>query len=359
MAKQRKKIKIAIVGYQLAGGGLERVFSTVSKILQNLDCDVYVVVLENKIKYPYSGTLINLGKYSKFQKYFRLKSFLEANQFDFIIDFRHRLNPWMELLFIYYVYAGHKFIYTIHSSKVAVYLTSKDWIARLILKKSYKIVTVSNALKELLNIQFQFNSSIAIPNSTPIDCIAENLHHSNLSFQYCIAVGRLVELKQFDKLIDAYCKSDLPSKEIHLVILGDGIKKTILEKQIEKLQMNKFIHLLGFKNDALTYIKNAKYLVLSSKYEGFPMVILEALSVGIPVIAFDCETGPRELIQNEYNGLLVENQNFKALQEALNRIENDYQLYNLCKENSKGSTSPFSSEKVAAQWLDLLNNKTN
>ncbi|MEC5166148.1 glycosyltransferase involved in cell wall biosynthesis [Flavobacterium sp. PL11] len=359
MAKQYKKIKIAIVGYKLAGGGLERVFSTVSNILQESDCEVYVIVLENEIEYSYSGTLVNLGNYSKFRKYFRLKSCLKSNQFDFIIDFRHRLNPWMELLFMYYVYAGNKFIYTIHSSRVAVYLTSKDWIASLILKKSYKIVTVSSTLKEILNRQFQFNGSVAIPNSIPINFIEENCDNSHLPFQYCIAVGRLVELKQFDKLIDTYSKSILSSKEIHLVILGGGSEKAMLQKQIEQKQMSDFIHLLGFKNDALSHIKNAKYLVLTSKYEGFPMVILEALSAGIPVIAFDCETGPSELIQNEYNGFLVENQNFKALEQALNRFENDNQLYNLCKENSKASIAQFSNEKVARKWLDLLNIKKN
>ena len=357
MAKQHKKTKIAIVGYKLAGGGLERVFSSVSKMLQESDCEVHVIVLENEIEYSYSGILINLGNYSRFQKYFRLKSYLKIKQFDYVLDFRHRINPWMELLFIHYLYLGFRFIYTIHSSKLAVYLTSNDWIARQILNNSYQIVTVSKALNEIVDEKYKFKKGVVIPNSISINSFDKNCDSANLPFQYCIAVGRLVELKQFDKLIDTYYKSVLSSKGIHLVILGDGSGKEVLQKQIEQLQMNNFIHLLGFKSDVFCYIKNAKYLVLTSKYEGFPMVVLEALSAGTPVIAFDCETGPRELIRNEYNGLLVENQNFVALQESLNRIENDNELYDRCKGNTIESIAQFSSEKVAIKWLDLLNNK--
>jgi N-acetylgalactosamine-N,N'-diacetylbacillosaminyl-diphospho-undecaprenol 4-alpha-N-acetylgalactosaminyltransferase len=85
------------------------------------------------------------------------------------------------------------------------------------------------------------------------------------------------------------------------------------------------------------------------------MVILEALSSGIPVVSFDCETGPSELVKNEYNGLLVENQNFEALQEAFERMVDDSQLYYLCKENAKASVISFSNENSVEKWLSLLN----
>ena len=358
MVKQGKKTKIVLVGYRLANGGLERVLSTVSDLLHYSNCEVHVIVLENEVEYPFHGTLINVGGYSKFKKYFKLRRYLKRNQFDYVIDFRHRINPWMELLFIHYMYAGFKFIYTIHSSKLDVYLTAKNWVAQQILNKAYKIVAVSNALNEKIKTKYYFEKGVVIPNSIAAKTI-EIEYAAELFFKYCIAVGRLVKLKQFDKLIDTYCTSDLPKRGIHLVILGKGEEKERLEKQIDGLQMSKFIHLLGFKNNVFSYVTNAKFLVLTSKYEGFSMVILEALFAGTPVVSFDCETGPGELVQNEHNGLLVKNQDFKALQDAIERMVDDSQLYYLCKENAKTSVSSFSNEKISKKWLDLVKNNTN
>lgn len=355
MAKQGKRTKIALVGYKLGNGGLERIFSNVSKLLHHSNCDVHRIVLEDKIEYPYHGTLINLGHYSKFKKYCKLKQYLKTNRFDYIIDFRYRINPWMELLFIYYIYVGFKFIYTIHSSKLDVYLTSVNWVSQQILNKAYKIVAVSNALNEKIKVKYDYEKAVVIPNSISVKTNEMECVDSKLSFKYCIAVGRLVKLKQFDKLIETYSKSNLPNREIHLVILGEGEERARLEKQIEYLQMTEFIHLLGFKDTALCYIREAQFLALSSKYEGFSMVILEALSSGIPVISFDCETGPSELVQNEYNGLLIENQNFEALQEAFERMVDDSQLYYSCKENAKVSVIRFSNENNVEKWLSLLN----
>ena len=359
MARQGKKYKIALVGYKLAKGGLERVFSTVSELLDASDCDVHVIVLENEIEYSYSGTLINLGHYSKFKKYFQLKKHLKVNQFDYIIDFRHRINPWMELLFLHYIYFGFKSIYTIHSSKLDVYLTENNWVAKQILKNTYKIVTVSKGIKEKIKATYQFEKGIVIPNSIAKKNQEIDDSQLRLPYKYCIAVGRLVPLKQFDKLIEMYTASNLPNNEIHLVILGEGEEKVVLKKCIEVLKINELVHLLGFKSDVVSYIKQAEFLVLTSKYEGFSMVVLEALAAGIPVVSFDCETGPKEMIVDEYNGLLVENQNFEKFKEAMNRMVNDKVLYNFCKENTTTSVTSFCAENIQEKWLDLLNSKTN
>lgn len=359
MAKQGKKYKIALVGYKLAKGGLERVFSTVSELLHDSGCEVTVIVLEDNIEYSYSGNLINLGHLSKFQKYFQLKKHLKANQFDYIIDFRHRINPWMELVFLNYIYLGFKSIYTIHSSKLDVYLTKNNWVAKQILKNTYKVVAVSNALNEKIKSDYDFGKAIVIPNSIAKGSLESVFKNVEFPYKYCIAVGRLVPLKQFEKLIEIYAVSNLPNNEIHLVILGEGEEKVVLKKRIEELQLTPLVHLLGFKSDVVSYIKQAEFLTLTSKYEGFPMVILEALAIGTQVVSFDCETGPNEMIVDEYNGLLVENQNFEKFKEAMNRMVNDKVLYNFCKENTIASVASFSDENIQEKWLDLLNSKTN
>lgn len=354
MSKQGKNKKIALIGYKLAHGGLERMLSTVSEMLHDSHHEISVIVLENKVDYPYSGTLINLGHFSKYQKYFQLRKLLKTNQFDVIIDFRHRINPAMELLFLHYIYSGFQTVYTIHSSKLEVYLTSKKWVADQILKNISQIVTVSNGLKDNLSNEYNFNKSIVIPNAIS-EYSTENKVLSNpLNYKYCIAVGRLVELKQFDQLIQIYAESELPKQQIHLVILGEGHQKDYLEGLVSELKMNDLVHLLGFKKNRFDYIKNAEFLALTSQYEGFSLVILEALHLQTPVIAFNCPTGPAELIQHRKNGLLIENQDFKLFKESMNTMISDKELYQIFKQNSKPSISKFSSKIVQKQWLELI-----
>lgn len=354
MLNQGKKTKIAIVGYKLASGGLERVLSTLSELLHQSDCEVHVVILEDEIEYPYAGTLLNLGKYSKFEKYFKLKKYLKTNQFDFIIDFRHRINPWMELVFLNYIYAGFKIIYTVHTSNLKLHFTENEWIAKQILNKTYKIVSVSKAMNEKINQVYNFEKGIVIPNCISETTVDFEYTSEQLPYKYCIAVGRMVAMKQFDKLIETYCNSELPHNNIHLVFLGDGEERVALQKQIENLKMTEFIHLLGFQQHPFFYISKAEFLVLTSEYEGFGMVILEALSVETPVISFDCETGPNEMIVNEFNGLLVENQNFYALKNAMNTMINDKKLHDFCKINAKESTASFSAQVIREKWLNLM-----
>lgn len=358
MAKQEKKSKIALVGYRLAGGGLERVLSTVSTLLHDADCEIHVIILEDEIEFPHSGTLLNLGKYSKFTKYFKLRNYLKTNDVEFVIDFRHRINPWMELTFLHYIYAGFKTIYTVHTSILNHHFTDIKWITKQIFTKAYKIVSVSTEMNGKIKREYHFQNGVVIPN-----CISENFVESDilvekLPYKYCIAAGRLVKMKQFDKLIETYCKSDLSSQGLHLVIVGDGEEKIALKNQIQSSGMTEFIHLLGFQSQPLFYIQNAEFLVLTSEYEGFGMVILEALSVGIPAVSFDCETGPNEMIINEHNGLLVENQNFDELELALNEMTTDQNLYIFCKKNAKSTVAKFSPEVIREKWLDLLNNNT-
>lgn len=359
MAKQEKKSKIALVGYRLASGGLERVLSTVSTLLHDADCEIHVIILEDEIEFPHSGTLLNLGKYSKFKKYFKLRDYLKTNDIDFIIDFRHRINPWMEFAFLHYIYAGFKTIYTVHTSALNHHFTDIKWIAEQIFTKAYKIISVSTEMNEKIKLKYDFHNGVVIPNCISANFIEFDTVVEKLPYKYCIAVGRLVKMKQFDKLIETYCKSVLPSQGIHLVIVGDGEEETGLKNLIQSSGMTEFIHLLGFQRQPLFYIKNAEFLVLTSEYEGFGMVILEALSVGIPAVSFDCETGPNEMIINEHNGLLVENQNFDELELALNKMTTDQNLYNFCKENAKSSVAKFSPEVIRKKWLDLLNNNTN
>jgi glycosyltransferase involved in cell wall biosynthesis len=345
------KIKVAIIGYKLADGGLERVFANLTNLLYVNGVEVHTIILESKIAYKYSGKLLVLGKFSKFVKYFKLKSYLTKNEIHQVIDFRYRINPIMELFFLNYIYANKSIIFTVHSSNLEEYFTSSKWIATKILKN--KIVVVSKGVQDKIQKKYNCNKTEVIYNSIPK---FETSQINEIPFKFIVAVGRLVELKQFNRLIESYSLSELPKNDFHLVIVGDGPESSKLVAQVNALKVSDFVHLVGYKENPYAYIYQAHFLVLTSIYEGFPMVLLEALKMGTPVISFDCESGPNEIIQNNFNGILVENQNFNELIYKMNTFVEDAVLYQKCKKNTIESVSKFHENEILKQWLQILSN---
>jgi N-acetylgalactosamine-N,N'-diacetylbacillosaminyl-diphospho-undecaprenol 4-alpha-N-acetylgalactosaminyltransferase len=151
---------------------------------------------------------------------------------------------------------------------------------------------------------------------------------------YLIGVGRLVPNKNFALLINAFAASQ--SKR-DLVILGQGQELVNLSDLITELGLEKRVHMLGFKKNPYSYIKNADYLVSTSNAEGFPNVIAEAMCLGKPVIATNCQSGPAEILTgdatiqtNNYlcaeHGILCDVNNLKALSKAIDSMEANGQI---------------------------------
>ncbi|MCF8320632.1 MAG: glycosyltransferase [Flavobacterium sp.] len=358
-----KKTKIALIGYRLGIGGAERVMANLSIFFDKQGIDVHNIIVVDEVSYDFSGKLINLGKlknksngiFNKLNRYLFLKNYLHENNFDFIIDFRFRNKPIQELLISKFLYKS-KTIYTVHSYLIDHYMSNWSFLTRLTYDDSFKIIAITNKTKELIENKHQLFNVQTIYNPINIEEIHSKFNESTeINFEYIIGVGQMeTEVKQFDKLITAYSNSKLPELNIHLVLLGDGIKKTDYMQLAHKYKVRDKVHFLGFQKNPYSYLKRAKFFVLSSLNEGLPNVILEALACGTPVISFDCLSGPSEMIINEFNGLLVENQNVDKLTEAMNLYVENTDLYTICKENALPSCQHFSIDSIGQQWLDLI-----
>lgn len=361
---QAKKYKIALVGYRLNKGGLEKVMSSLSVYFGQVGIDVHNIVFVDDIGYPYSGVLVNIGKmkvgqskvFEKLKLFLFFNKYIKENQFDYIIDFRYRIKPFQEYILSKFVY-NSRTIYTVHNSRLQTYLPNSKFLTKQICKGKYSVVCVSNGIKKLVEEKFQLQNSILIYNPIDLDkmkVVANN--QIEIKLPYIISAGRFDanNVKQFDKLIIAYSNSILPKKNISLVLLGDGELKGFYKDIAIKNGVADKVHILEFKSNPYKYFKNALFLVLCSKYEGFGMTLIEALACETPVISFDCVSGPNEIITDKKNGLLVENQNFERLVDAMNLFVEDAILYNQCKNNSLKSIERFSIEKIGKQWQDLM-----
>ncbi|MCH4597593.1 glycosyltransferase, partial [Achromobacter xylosoxidans] len=137
---------------------------------------------------------------------------------------------------------------------------------------------------------------------------------SNIEYEYhydkkrFLAVGRLVEEKNFADMISAWKIVEKKVDDWDLIIVGKGELEKDLRQQIKDLNLQR-VTIAGHSDHVEEYYKSASCYVLSSVYEGFPMVILEAQSYGLPVISYDCKTGPRDLVLHNFNGMLVEDKN--------------------------------------------------
>lgn len=352
-------MKICLISDSLGSGGAEKMVANLSVSLTNRGYDVWVVVMKDHIVYPYKGSLYNFGKTKKtktrIKAFFEFKNFFKEQNFDAILDHRVRTVFVKEYLFSKLIFKNTKTVYCVHHYNLNLYFPLDKYpiLSKLTLAKNSKIVSVSRVVKEKIYKHFKIQSELIYNYTLEKEASVKNTE-AELNYRYIVAVGRLEKVKQFDILIKTYKKSKLPLNNIKLVILGEGDEKANLLKQINASNLENQVMLLGFKENVSSYIKNALALVMSSESEGFPMVLIEALALKTPLISFDCESGPSEIINHEVNGLLVENQNVGELKKALNRIVSDKILFKKIKENLNSNTNAFSEEEIINQWIVLL-----
>ena len=184
---------------------------------------------------------------------------------------------------------------------------------------------------------------------------------SDVASHRVIAVGRLDYQKGFDRLIDAWGKVMESGRcsDWHLDVFGQGEWKEMLQEKIDKLglhescQLNAPVKTIGKEYAA------SSLLVMSSHYEGFPMVMIEAMACGLPVVTFDYKCGPKDIIRNGENGLLVQNGDIQGLAEAMMRLMEDEALRKRMSAQARKVVETYSEETVMRQWVDLFESLMN
>lgn len=171
-----------------------------------------------------------------------------------------------------------------------------------------------------------------------------------------VACGRLVSQKGFSVLISAISKV---SDDVKLILIGDGEGKLSLERQIQQLGLHKRVDLVGYDRNPYRYIAKADIFVMPSLWEGLPIVLLEALALGIPIIASNCPTGPRITLNEGKCGILVPPRDCNALSKSIKRLLSDNKLQKQLCFAAQNRAEDFSAQKSVNSYLNLLSKLGN
>lgn len=167
------------------------------------------------------------------------------------------------------------------------------------------------------------------------------------------AVGRLSSQKGFDMLVTAFAMVASQHPEWDLHIWGDGPDREMLQDQINRLDLTHRIKLCGLSQKAGAWVGDMDIFILSSRYEGFPNVLAEAMVAGLPVIATNCDFGPAEMVEHGHNGLLIRPDRPQDMAVAIDRLISNTRLRRKLASKAPEIGEKFAAEPVMQQWDEL------
>ena len=356
-------MKILVVVHQLRGGGVERVISLLSQewakchevIIVSLDLDT------SETPFDYGGRIIYLrtpAAHSFIRKIFhfvvrpaRLLRLIRRERPDRIISFTEMAN-----------------IPAILASALAgclsrLSISTRDnpatfpWWYKLCMFSLHRLparwVAVSEGVRRDLASTYRapLEKTSFIPNPVvvkdPQDAARETA--PPLPGRYILGIGRLVGQKRFDLLLRAFHLLGRPN--LHLAILGEGPERESLLLLAHELELKNRLHLPGWVDDLEAWYRHAACFVLSSRHEGWPNVLMEALANRCPAVSFDCDYGASEILEGGKWGLLIPQGDVKALAGGIARVLDDDTLRWQLAARGPEQAKAFSTDKIAPCWL--------
>ncbi|MDK2083858.1 glycosyltransferase [Aliarcobacter butzleri] len=372
-----KNKNILILCATMQKGGAERVISLLLKELDNeRNIKVYFMMMEYGIEYDLpkyiTPIILSNSKKSGVKKLLelsfiamKLKKYIKENNINIVMSFLYRPNYINILAKIFG--SSHKSIINIRSTtsryknegllgKINLFLINNLFDkADLIISNSKG---VDEDLKSIMNITT--NTKVIY---NPVDIkyinskkdICEDVDFKFFSNKkYIISVGRLIPLKRNFDLIEAFFELQKEDDNLEVLFLGDGILKNDLINECVKLNIENKVHFLGNVKNPFYYLSRSNLFVLNSQIEGFPNVLVEAMTCGLPVISSDCKSGPREILETEKYGLLYPVGDVGTLIEKIK-----FYLYQdvdkeVIKVKSLKRIEDFSVDKIMNQFKKVL-----
>ena len=359
-------MKVTLVIYGLGGGGAERVMSIVANYWVSQGWDVTLIMLVAATQPPFypldpriklkslgiAGISANLlaAIGNTWQRVKVLRKEIIASQPDVVISFMNSVN-------VYAILACWKLnIPTIVSEHIYPGSTDANKIWQFMMKWTYRyadLVTVltQNALPFYPAAQGYRTIVMPNPVMTPAPVVAMD---RLLAAPSLIAIGRFEPQKGFDLLMKAFHQIQAKYPDWQITILGEGPMRSALEDLRSQLQLTDRIHLPGLVTNVQEYLRQADLFVMPSRFEGFPMALCEAMACGLPVLAADCLSGPREIVEDGVNGVLVATEDVDALAAGLDALMSNPAKRQQLAQNAPQILDRFGLDRVMGIWKNAI-----
>ena len=376
-------MKVLVLHGHLSMGGEERVLLNVLKNLVELNYDVDLLITWNhgennlfeneipeKVNYKFLFDNYN-GKNKLIKEIYRIRAkatylkkvekIIKENKYDVIIDYSSNLLKYNNFDIKVPVFAW------IHFSLTFGEKLSADKIEKY--KKQYKKYDKILAICDTMRDEFveilgmEKNKVELVYNPIDLEAIrkkAETIYkkyENYLKQDYFLQVSRLTEQKQPEHLVDIYYKLKQQGIKEKLYFIGNGEKIELIKQKIREYNLENDVVLLGQIENPYPFFKNAKLFVHTAKYEGLPTVLLESLTLGTPVVAYDCPTGPKDILgQNSEYGKLIPLNDKDTFVEKVYELMNKNEKYENYRKLSLVRANDFSMESNKAKLKELIEN---
>jgi glycosyltransferase involved in cell wall biosynthesis len=366
------KNKILFVIHSLAGGGAERIMSLLLKYINREIFEPSLVLLNKEgidlNEIPQDVTILDLNKKGRmdfFRSVVQLAKYIVREAPSLIVSFLTYTN-YMTLLSRF---LSRKHIPVVLSERNTLSIALRHEkcypIKSILVKHLYphaaRIIAVSKGVKnDLLNFLYPHSGKVSVVYNAIDIAAIERLKQEEVDHPWfqndipiLMACGRLAFQKNYPLLLKALAKV-LKNIKAKLIILGEGEVKASLENLVNELGIQDNVIFLGFQRNPYKYMEKSHLFILSSAWEGFSNVLIEAMACGLPVISTRCPSGPDEIITNEVDGIMVPVGDVDALATAIMRLLNDVQLRERFIEAGRKRVDDFKLEKMIQAYEQVF-----
>ncbi|MFV0194102.1 glycosyltransferase family 4 protein [Empedobacter falsenii] len=352
--------KICLIIPSLRHGGAERVISVLAnEWVKNPNCEVNLLLLTKQDHFYNIDSRVNIIEPQKlYTKNSISKLFYTIWVFWFIRNKIYKLNPTSVLSFCERY--NNIVLLALLGIKIPIFVSDRnnpsnnlglihEYLRKKLYKKAKGIIAQTETAKTILFNKTGNLNIKAIPN--PLRGIKD--HNDIIKENIIMNVGRFELQKNQKELIEIFSQLEL-KKDWKLRIIGVGSLKSDLEETIREKKLEDQVELLDFQKNIDEYFQQAKIFAFTSIYEGFPNALSEAMANGLASIAYDCPTGPSELIQHNENGYLIPLHNKEEYIKQLQLLVDDENLRQRISMNAKNVKTKFSSQTISNEYLNFI-----
>lgn len=358
-------LRLCLVIHALHGGGAEKTLARMANVWVTAGHQVTLVTLDSADRDAFSldvsidrvcvdgmqesnHVLQALG--NNFRRLSRLRRAISAARADAVISFTDQIN----VLTLLALFGLRRRVIICERADPRHHAMGRSWslLRRLTYPWCDTLVVQTDGVRDYFSRFVSHQKICVVPNE--VQPLADDDAEKVPRVPWIVAVGRLERQKGFDLLIEAFSSIAPKHPDWRLKILGDGALRQLHEDQAIQLGIGESIEFCGWVPNPDWWLRRASLFVLSSRYEGFPNVLLEAMAAGVAVISFDCESGPADIIRHEIDGLLVPPQNVDALAAAIERLIVDEEEREAFAGRAVEVTERFSHERYFARWDAIL-----